>query len=384
MPLPTGVYRADQVGSLLRPKEILEAREKVAAGELSKTDLRQLEDKYIADVVRKQLNAGLRAITDGEFRRAFFHLDFLQHLDGIEVRGNMMSTNTSKGGFAPPKLVVTGKLGHSRPIQVDDFKFLERQIAEAGGAGAFGTVSSKVAIPSPTMVHFRGGRETIDLDAYPSMDAFFDDLARVYQEELQDLYDAGCRFVQLDDTNLAYLCDPKMRSEAESRHGADAKQLASQYATLINRAIAKRPADMTIGIHLCRGNHRSQWFAQGGYEPVAEVLFKDLDVDVYFLEYDDARSGDFSPLRHLPPHKVVVLGVMTSKQGALDDKAAMVQRLHEAAKYCPRGLEQLCLSHQCGFSSTMEGNELSEDQQWAKIRLEVDIAKTVWGPNTAE
>ncbi|EXJ69869.1 5-methyltetrahydropteroyltriglutamate-homocysteine methyltransferase [Cladophialophora psammophila CBS 110553] len=384
MPLPTGVYRADQVGSLLRPKEILEAREKVVAGELSKSDLRQLEDKYIADVVRKQLNAGLRAITDGEFRRAFFHLDFLQHLDGIEVRGNMMSTNTSKGGFAPPKLVVTGKLGHSKPIQVDDFKFLERQIAEAGGQESFGKVSAKVAIPSPTMVHFRGGRETIDLDAYPSMDVFFDDLARVYQEEIQDLYDAGCRFVQLDDTNLAYLCDPKMRSEAESRHGSDAKQLASQYATLINRAIEKRPRDMTIGIHLCRGNHRSQWFAQGGYEPVAEVLFKDLNVDVYFLEYDDARSGDFSPLRHLPPHKVVVLGIMTSKKGDLDDKAAMIQRLNEAAKYCGKGLDQLCLSHQCGFSSTMEGNELSEEQQWAKIRLEVEIAKAIWGPSTAE
>lgn len=378
MPLPTGVYRADQVGSLLRPKEILAAREKVAAGSLSPAQLRQLEDKYIGEVVRKQLQAGLRSITDGEFRRAFFHLDFLQHLDGVEVQGSLMSTNKSKGGMMPPRLVVTGKLGHSKPIQVDDFKFLERQIADAGDEGAFGPVTTKVAIPSPTMVHFRGGRETIDLNAYPSLDEFFDDLARVYQEELQDLYDAGCRFVQLDDTNLAYLCDAKMRSEAESRHGSDAKQLASQYATLINRAIEKRPADMTIGIHLCRGNHRSQWFAQGGYEPVAEVLFKDLNVDVYFLEYDDARSGDFSPLRHLPADKVVVLGVMTSKKGELDDRAAMVQRLNEAAKYCQRGLDQLCLSHQCGFSSTMEGNELSEEQQWEKIRSEVDIANEVW------
>ena len=259
MPLPTGVYRADQVGSLLRPKEILQTREKVAAGEASAADLHQIEDKYIAEVVRKQLQAGLRSITDGEFRRAFFHLDFLQHLDGIEVRGNMMSTNTSRGGFAPPKLVVTGKVGHSKAIQVTDFQFLERQIKEAGGEGK---ATSKVAIPSPTMVHFRGGRETIDLEAYPSMDEFFDDLARVYQEELADLYDAGCRFVQLDDTNLAYLCDPKMRSEAESRHGSDAKEIARQYADLINKAIEKRPKDMTIGIHLCRGNHRSQWFAQ--------------------------------------------------------------------------------------------------------------------------
>ena len=259
MPLPTGVYRADQVGSLLRPKEILQIREKVAAGEASTTDLHQLEDKYIAEVVRKQLQAGLRSITDGEFRRAFFHLDFLQHLDGIEVRGNMVSTNISKGGFAPPTLVVTGKLGHSKPIQVDDFKFLEKQIREAGGEGK---ATPKVAIPSPTMVHFRGGRKEIDIHAYPSLDEFFNDLAKVYQEELQDLYDAGCRFVQLDDTNLAYLCDPKMRHEAETRHGSGAKEIASQYANLINKAIEKRPKDMIIGIHLCRGNHRSQWFSQ--------------------------------------------------------------------------------------------------------------------------
>ncbi|EXJ91610.1 5-methyltetrahydropteroyltriglutamate-homocysteine methyltransferase [Capronia epimyces CBS 606.96] len=382
MPLPTGVYRADQVGSLLRPREILEAREKVAAGSLSQAELRQLEDKHIADVVRKQLQAGLRSITDGEFRRAYFHLDFLQHFDGVEVQGSLTSTNKSKGGWMPPRLVVTGKLGHSKPIQVDDFLFLEQQIAAAraeSSSSISGPVTTKVAIPSPTMVHFRGGRDTIDRTAYPSLDEFFDDLARVYQEELQDLYDAGCRFVQLDDTNLAYLCDEKMRSDAESRHGSDGQALARQYADLINRAIAKRPRDMTVGIHLCRGNHRSQWFAQGGYEPVAEVLFKQLDVDVYFLEYDDARSGDFSPLRHLPDHKVVVLGVMSSKTGLLDQKDAMIQRLHEAAKYCPRGLDQLCLSHQCGFSSTMEGNELTDDQQWAKIRLEVEIAKAVWG-----
>ncbi|EXJ60675.1 5-methyltetrahydropteroyltriglutamate-homocysteine methyltransferase [Cladophialophora yegresii CBS 114405] len=381
MPLPTGVYRADQVGSLLRPQEILALREKIAKGEASISDLRPLEDKYIADVVRKQLDAGLRAITDGEFRRGFFHLDFLQHLDGIEVRGQLMSTNTSKGGFQPPTLVVTGKLGHPKAIQVDDFRFLERQIQEAGGAGK---ATTKVAIPSPTMVHFRGGRQTIDLDAYPSMDDFFDDLARVYQEEVADLYAAGCRFLQLDDTNLAYLCDPKMRTEAEARHGSDARQIASQYASLINRAIEKRPADMTVGIHLCRGNHRSQWFAQGGYEPVAEVLFRDLNVDVYFLEYDDARSGDFSPLRHLPEDKVVVLGVLTSKKGDLDDKDAITQRLNEAAKYCKKGLDQLCVSHQCGFSSTMEGNELSEEQQWAKLRLEVEIAKKVWGDDLSK
>lgn len=404
LPLPKGVYRADQVGSLLRPRAILEAREKVAAEAMSPSDLRQLEDKHIAAVVRNQLQAGLRSITDGEFRRAWFHLDFLQHLDGVEVQGALTSTNKSKGGTMPPRLVVTGKLGHSKAIQVDDYKFLERQIAEAEAEAAKGdndnentdshTISNnrvsasssspKVAIPSPTMVHFRGGRDTIDTTTYPTLDAFFADLARVYQEELADLYAAGCRFVQLDDTNLAYLCDAKMRSEAETRHGSDARTLATQYAALINAAIAKRPHDMTIAIHLCRGNHRSQWFAQGGYEPVAEVLFQQLNVDVYFLEYDDARSGDFSPLRHLPEHKIVVLGVMTSKKGELDDRDLIVQRVREAAKYCKRGLDQLGLSHQCGFSSTMEGNELTEEQQWAKIRLEVEIAKEIWGDDLSK
>jgi 5-methyltetrahydropteroyltriglutamate--homocysteine methyltransferase len=376
MSLPVGVYRADHVGSLLRPKEVLAAREQLAEGQISPEDLRKLEDDYVARVVKKQIDAGLRSITDGEFRRAYFHLDFLQHLDGVEVKGSIISTNKTKTGWMPPTLVVTGKLGHSKSIQVDDFRFLESQIASAGVTGK---VTTKVCIPSPTMVHFRGSRDTIDSRAYPTMEPFFEDLARAYQEELDDLYKAGCRFVQLDDTNLAYLCDPGMRKEAEGRHGGDADKLAKQYAALINASISKRPMDLTIGIHLCRGNYRSQWFAQGGYEAVAEVLFKDLNVDVYFLEYDDARSGDFSPLRYLPENKIVVVGVMSSKKAALDDKDQIVQRLNEAAKFCPRGLDQLCLSHQCGFSSTMEGNELSEEAQWEKVRLEVEIANEVWG-----
>ncbi|KAI1109238.1 hypothetical protein F5Y14DRAFT_41011 [Nemania sp. NC0429] len=371
MPLPTGVYRADQVGSLLRPKDLLAAREDAEAGKITPAQLRELEDGYIADVVRKQQAVGLRAVTDGEFRRRWFHVDFLKHLSGVEQRGAMQSTNVSVGGTMPPRLVVVGELGHPAPIQVDDFRFLESHIDE-------GRATTKVCIPSPTMIHFRNSRDTIDEAAYPTMEPFFADLARVFQEELADLYAAGCRFVQLDDTNLAYLCDPKMRAEAEERHG-DANELARQYASLINAAISRRPSDMTVGIHLCRGNHRSQWFAQGGYEPVAEVLFKELDVDAYFLEYDDARSGDFSPLRHLPPHKIVVLGVLTSKRAALDDRAEIVSRLREAATFCPRGLDQLCLSHQCGFSSTSEGNDLTEEEQWAKLRLEVDIAKEVWG-----
>ncbi|EHA53435.1 hypothetical protein MCOR27_006022 [Pyricularia oryzae] len=376
MPLPHGVYRADHVGSFLRPKEVLAAREAASKNEISRQQLREVEDKHIAEVAKSQSTNGLRSITDGEYRRAWFHIDFLVNLDGVAhiSDGNMASTNITTHGMTPPKLAVVGKLGHSKPIQVDDFKHLEAQIP----ADLKDKVTTKVCIPSPTMVHFRGGREAIDDKAYPTLEPFFEDLIAVYRAEIRDLYAAGCRFLQLDDTNLAYLCDKGMRTEAEKRHG-DPNALAEQYAKLINDAIAERPKDMIIGIHLCRGNYRSQWFAEGGYEPVAEVLFKKLNVDVYFLEFDDPRSGDFSPLRHLPSEKIVVLGVMSSKKAELDDREEIVRRLNEAASYCPRGIDQLCLSHQCGFSSTVEGNELTEEQQWAKVRLEVDIAKQVWG-----
>ncbi|OCK82290.1 UROD/MetE-like protein [Lepidopterella palustris CBS 459.81] len=373
MVLPTGVYRADHVGSFLRPKAILEARDKAAHQQSTPEDLRKVEDKYIANIVHKQLDAGLRSITDGEFRRAYFHLDFLQHLSGIEIQGQ---TGTIRPhGFSPPVLAVTGKLGHPKPIQVDDLQFLASSITSHPHTSS---VTPKVCIPSPTMVHFRGGRASIDIESYPDLEPFFEDLARVYQQELDALYRAGSRFVQLDDTNLAYLCDTEMRKSAAERN-EDVSSLPQKYAELINAAISKRPKDMKIGIHLCRGNYRSKWFASGGYEPVAEVLFKELDVDAYFLEYDDARSGGFEPLRHLPDHKVVILGLMSSKKNTLDDKREIIERLRQAASVCPRGLEQLCLSHQCGFSSTMEGNELSEEEQWKKVRLEVEIAKEVWG-----
>ena len=375
MVLPTGVYRADHVGSFLRPKSILQVREKVSKGQASLQDLRAVEDKEIAEVVSKELASGLRSITDGEFRRAFFHLDFLECLAGTKV------TTRKEDITSPPTLVVDGKIGHLSPIQVEDFKFLESAIKENGNAA---TATTKVCIPSPTMVHFRGGRASIDIESYPDLDLFFADLAKAYQDELADLYAAGCRFVQLDDTNLAYLCDPNMRKAAEEERNEDLSTLPRKYAALINEAISKRPKDMTIGIHLCRGNYRSKWFASGGYEPVAEVLFKELNVDAYFLEYDDARSGDFNPLRHLPENKVVVLGVMSSKKNTLDDKTEIIKRLHEAAKVCPKGLDQLCLSHQCGFSSTMEGNDLTEEEQWAKVRLEVEIAKEVWGEDLSK
>ncbi|KAL5466440.1 hypothetical protein PMIN06_000045 [Paraphaeosphaeria minitans] len=376
MPLPFGVYRADHVGSFLRPKTVLDAREAVANDKSNTTELRKVEDAAVAVVAQQQIENGLRSVTDGEFRRAYFHLDFLQHLEGIEIKGQTGLIRPH--GFSPPVLAVTGKLGHPKPIQVEDFMFLEEQIKKQGGGA-----TTKVCIPSPTMVHFRGGRASIDIEAYPDLDEFFEDLARVYQEELDSLYQAGCRFVQLDDTNLAYLCDPDMRKQAEDRN-EDLATLPRKYAALINAAISKRPADMKIGIHLCRGNYRSKWFASGGYEPVAEVLFKELNVDAYFLEYDDARSGDFAPLRHLPEHKVVVLGLMSSKKAGLDDKAEIVERLKQAAKIAPKGLEQLCLSHQCGFSSTVEGNELSEEEQWAKVRLNVEIANEIWGKDISK
>lgn len=362
------------MGSFLRPKTVHDAREAVAHDESTLSSLRTVEDAAITDVVSQQLASGLRSITDGEFRRAYFHIDFLQHLSGIERQGQTGMIRPY--GFSPPVLKVTGKLGHEAPIQVADFAFLSTRIRDAGHAGL---ATPKVCIPSPTMVHFRGGRASIDISAYPDLDVFFADLAAVYRAELAALYAAGCRFVQLDDTNLAYLCDPDMRKAAAEERHEDVAALPRKYAELINAAIAQRPADMKVGIHLCRGNYRSKWFASGGYEPVAETLFKHLDVDAYFLEYDDARSGDFAPLRHLPAHKVVVLGLMSSKKAALDDEDEIVLRLEEAAKVAPRGLEQLCLSHQCGFSSTVEGNELSEEEQWEKVRLSVKIAKRVWG-----
>ncbi|KAK3944410.1 methionine synthase [Diplogelasinospora grovesii] len=380
MPLPAGVYRADHVGSFLRPKPILSAREQLDSRHITQEELRKVEDEHIATVVQQQIENGMQSVTDGEFRRAWFHIDFLQHLAGVERHGSVSSTNVTSHGVTPPKIIVAGKLGHPKPIQVDDFRFIERQVsASKAAAGIKHTITTKVCIPSPTMVHFRGGRDAISTEVYPTLEPFFEDLVRVYQQEIADLYAAGCRFVQLDDTNLAYLCDEGMRSEAAKRHGEDPQKLTKQYADLINRTISQRPKDMIIGIHLCRGNFRSQWFAEGGYEPVAETLFKELDVDVYFLEYDDARSGDFSPLRFLPENKIVVLGVMSSKKAALDDKEDIIRRLKEAAQYCPRGLDQLCLSHQCGFSSTKEGNDLTEEEQWAKVRLEVEIAKEVWG-----
>jgi 5-methyltetrahydropteroyltriglutamate--homocysteine methyltransferase len=362
-------FRADHVGSLLRPAPLLDARQRYQQGVLTPEQLRQVEDVHIRDVVRKEEAIGLRGITDGELRRSYFHVDFLQRLQGVAVSGGINVKFRRPQGeinMAPPRLTVVGKLRHVEDIQRADFEFL-RSVT---------TRTPKVAIPSPTMVHFRGGRQGIDIDAYPDLDEFFADLARCYREEIDSLYRAGCRYLQLDDTNLAYLCDPAMRAGARQR-GDDPDALPRAYAALINAAIDGRPDDLTVAIHLCRGNFRSAWVAEGGYEPVADVLFNELNVDTYFLEYDDERSGDFSPLRLVPLHKTVVLGLVTTKSAALESPLEIGRRIDEAARYMP--LDRLCLSPQCGFSSTVEGNEITEDDQWAKLKLVVDVAREVWG-----
>jgi 5-methyltetrahydropteroyltriglutamate--homocysteine methyltransferase len=362
-------FRADHVGSFLRPKELLDARERQRKGEITRAQLREVEDRAIRDVVRFQEDLGLQGITDGEYRRTYFHIDFLEQLDGIETSGGIQVKFHSAAGdvdFAPPVLKVTGKVRHAKPIQLADFEFLKAATRRV----------PKVTIPSPTMLHFRGGRGAISKEAYPDLEAFFEDVAAAYREELQQLGKAGCRYVQLDDTNLAYLCDPKLRAGASAR-GDDPDELPKRYARLINGAIAGRPAGMQVCVHLCRGNFKSAWVAEGGYEPVAQSLFNDLAVDGYFLEYDDARSGDFAPLRFVPKGKIVVLGLVTTKSSELETKDELKRRIDEAAKHVP--LDQLCLSPQCGFSSTVHGNEIMRESQAAKVRLVVDTAREVWG-----
>jgi 5-methyltetrahydropteroyltriglutamate--homocysteine methyltransferase len=362
-------FRADHVGSFLRPRALLDARERFGRQEIDAAALRAAEDAAIRDIVRFQEDLGLRGITDGEFRRTYFHIDFLTQLDGVETKGGIAISFHSNAGnvdFAPPVMHVTKKVRHARPIQRRDFEFLKSVTRR----------TPKVTIPSPTMLHFRGGRKAISEAAYPAIEDFFDDIAQAYRDEIADLAAAGCTYLQLDDTNLAYLCDAKMREGALAR-GDDPNELPRRYAALINAAIASRPASMRICVHLCRGNFKSAWAAEGGYEPVAEVLFNQLEVDGYFLEYDDARSGDFAPLRHVPKDKVVVLGLVSTKLDRMETKDDLRRRIDEAAAFMP--LEQMCLSPQCGFSSTVHGNEIAVATQAAKIKLCVDTARDVWG-----
>ena len=362
-------FRADHVGSLLRPESVLKARARRKEGEISAEDLREIEDTAIADIVKKQEDVGLDAVTDGEFRREMFHVDFLQNLSGVAVTGGLAVKFRSRAGereFSPPKLEVVGRVERTREISVADFTFLKSKTCK----------TPKLCIPSPTMLHFRTGRKGISQDVYPDIEDFFADLSRAYREEIAALGKAGCTYLQLDDTNLAYLCDPAMRDRSRAM-GEDPDELPRLYARIINDAISARPDTMTVCIHLCRGNFRSSWVAEGGYEPVAEVLLNELDMDGYFLEYDDERSGDFAPLRFTPKGKTVVLGLVTSKTPELEAKDALKQRIDEAARYVEG--DQLALSPQCGFSSTVHGNELTEADEFAKLRLVVETAEEVWG-----
>jgi len=363
-------FRADHVGSFLRPAALIEARAAFRAGTIDAAGLRAAEDAAIRDVVAMQEDLGFQGITDGEFRRTYFHTDFLLQLDGVKEAGGTQVKFHQHGGkeleYAPPVMKIEGKVAHGRDIQRADFEFLASCTSR----------TPKVTIPSPTMLHFRGGREAIDAAAYPDLEDFYTDLAAAYRAEIASLADAGCRYLQLDDTNLAYLCDETQRANARKR-GMDPDELPRLYARIINDSIRDKPADMIVCVHLCRGNFRSSWAAEGGYEPVAEVLFNELKVDGYFLEYDDPRSGDFAPLRHVPKGKTVVLGLVTTKLADLESADDVKRRIDEAAAFMP--LDQMALSPQCGFSSTVHGNDIAMEQQAAKLRLVREVAESVWG-----
>ena len=367
-----GPYRADHVGSLIRPDRLLEARERHKEGKVSAEELHRLEDECIREVVKLQEDSGIQAITDGEFRRNTWHIDFLTGFDNVkETKGKLeiyfKNEDGSKSGFTPNGMAVLGKLKRSHPIQVDAFKFLKATTKK----------TPKVCIPSPSLMHFRGGRETIDKNAYPEMSGFFADLARVYGEEIQDLARSGLKYLQIDDTNLAYLCDNNFR-EAVKKIGEDPDKLPETYCKLINDSIKDRPADMTVCIHLCRGNATGAGVASGGYEPVADKMLNMLEVDGFFLEYDSDRAGDFKPLRFLPKgNKKVVLGLVTTKFPKLETKDALKRRIDEAAKIVP--LEQLCLSPQCGFSSGVGRKVLTVGDEAAKLSRIVETAREVWG-----
>jgi 5-methyltetrahydropteroyltriglutamate--homocysteine methyltransferase len=357
-------FRADQVGSLLRPAALREARAKARVGEIGADELRGVEDRCIREVVARQEAVGLTGITDGEFRRDWWHIDFLKGFDGVDAVADS-STQAFHGGEAVPVLTVTGKVRRTRPIMVEPFKFLKSVTRR----------TAKLTIPSPSMLHMRGGRPAISRDAYPDMEEFWSDVAQAYREEIRDLAAAGCTYLQLDDVSFAYLCDEKIRAGYRAR-GDDPEQAPYAYVKAINAALRDRSEAMAVTIHTCRGNFKSTWMASGGYEPVAEAVFSGLDVDGYFLEYDSERSGGFEPLRFVPKGKKVVLGLVTSKSPGLESKETLKRRIEEACRFV--ALDDLCLSPQCGFSSTQHGNALAEDDQWRKLELIVEVAGEVW------
>jgi 5-methyltetrahydropteroyltriglutamate--homocysteine methyltransferase len=366
-------FRADHVGSLLRPPVLLEARDQRERGEIDDVQLRAVEDRCIRDVVKMQEDIGLQAVTDGEYRRKLWNVDFVRKFAGVVVKEGLAAEadKSFQGGDAnlqrsPTRFDVTGKLKRVREHEVENFKFTQ----------SVTNVTAKLSIPSPSVLHFRGGRGGVSQEAYPDMAEFFTDLARVYREEIHALGAAGCTYLQIDDTNLAYLCDPKMR-EGAKKIGEDPDRLPSLYANLINECIKDRPANMVVCTHLCRGNFASAWVAEGGYDPVAEVLFNELKVDGYFLEFDSPRAGNFAPLRYLPEGKRLMLGLVTTKTGQLENPDDLKRRIDEAAKVAP--FDQLGIAPQCGFSSTVLGNKLTVEDQIAKLRLIVQVARDVWG-----
>jgi 5-methyltetrahydropteroyltriglutamate--homocysteine methyltransferase len=357
-------FHADHVGSLLRPAELREARAKAKAGALAADELRAIEDRAIARAVKRQEEIGLQPITDGEFRRDFWHLDFLKQLDGIELLP-VPGGHTFKAEDVPPMASVAGKVDCSRPIMVEHFTYLK----------SLARRTPKFTLPSPGTAHMRGGRNAISRTVYPDLEEFWADIGAAYRKAIRHLYDAGCRYLQLDDVGFSYLCDEKVR-ENFRKNGDDPATLAPVYARAINEALAGRPADLAVTMHTCRGNFRSTWFAAGGYQDDVVAAMFTAKVDGFFMEYDSERAGGFGPLRHLPRGKKVVLGLVTTKSGALEPKDALKRRIDEAAKLVP--IENLCLSPQCGFSSTHHGNLLTEDEQWAKLARVVEVASEVW------
>jgi 5-methyltetrahydropteroyltriglutamate--homocysteine methyltransferase len=367
----TPPFRADHVGSLLRPPALLEARAAFAEGRIDAAALRAVEDDAIRDAVRLQADAGLKSATDGEFRRASWHMDFIYQLGGISKSPGHLTVkfHNAEGDieFTPAAMLIDEKIHLEQPIFAEDFKFLESVVDGA---------TPKLTIPSPSMVHYRGGRAAIEKSVYSDMDAFWSDVTAAYADQVVAMGELGCRYLQFDDTSLAYLNDPAQRAEVAAR-GDDAEHLHEGYIRHINEALARRPEGMAITTHMCRGNFRSSWVAEGGYDFVAEALFNELAVDGFFMEWDDARSGGFEPLRFLPQGKVVVLGLVTSKRGELETKDFLKRRIEEASQFVD--VDQLCLSPQCGFSSTVEGNALTIEQEAAKLRLVVEVAEEVWG-----
>ena len=365
-------FRADHVGSLLRPPELRRARDDFAAGTSGAAGLRAAEDAAIRGAVALQQEAGLRSVTDGEFRRASWHMDFIYQIGGIgQVPGHLVSQFRNAEGtieFTPPAIRVNRRVTMDKTIFGEDFAFLQSIAGES---------VPKLTIPAPSMVHYRSGvRAVVDESVYPDVEEFWSDVSAAYADEVRRLAEQGCRYLQIDDISLAYLNDPAQRAYVSER-GEDAEHMHLRYISLINGAVAGRPEGMTVATHLCRGNYRSSWVAAGGYDFVAEALFNELNVDGFFLEYDDERSGGFEPLRFVPPGKQIVLGLVTTKRPELESKDELKRRIDEAAKYVP--LDQLCLSGQCGFSSTVEGNALTIDDQKAKLSLIVEVAKEVWG-----